>query len=122
MDPLGNVEVVRRWALVAEAHRAASGKDARERAYQRDTCAPEDAARRVGAGEADVVVLAHDALASLDQLLQAQCGRASTSIVALSGTMSGAEARDALRAGVSDVVDPASGEHALLAAIARAAR
>jgi hypothetical protein len=32
MDPLGNVEVVRRWALVAEAHRAASGKDARERA------------------------------------------------------------------------------------------
>ena len=36
--------------------------------------------------------------------------------------MAGAQARDALRAGVSDVVDPASGEHALLAAIARAAR
>src|SRR6187200_355073 len=90
-------------------------------AVSHTTC-PEDAARRVGAGEADVVVLTHDALASLDQLLQAQCGRASTSIVALSGTMSGAQARDALRAGVSDVVDPASGEHALLAAIARAAR
>ena len=90
-------------------------------AVSRSTC-PEDAARRVSAGEADVVLLAHDALASIERLLQAQCGRASTSIVALSGTMSGAQARDALRAGVSDVIDPASGDHVVLTAIERAAR
>jgi len=87
----------------------------------RSTC-PEDAARRVGAGEADVVLLAHDALASLEKLLEAECDRAATSFVALAGPMSSAQAREALRAGVFDVVDPSIAEPALLAAIERAVR
>ncbi|MFL5617074.1 MAG: sigma-54-dependent transcriptional regulator [Gemmatimonadaceae bacterium] len=82
----------------------------------------DDAARRVGAGEADVVLLAHDALASLDQLVEAQCGGAATSFVALAHLLPSAQASAMLRAGVSDVVDPTSSEPVLLAAIERAAR
>jgi two-component system, NtrC family, response regulator HydG len=82
----------------------------------------EDAVRRVGAGEADVVLLAHDALSSLEQLIEAQCGERSTRFVALAGAPSAAQARAALRAGVAEVVDPASGEEALLIAVERAAR
>ena len=82
----------------------------------------EDAARRVGAGEADVVLLAHDALASLERLIEAQRGERSTSFVALAGAAASAQARAALRSGLAEVVDPASGEAALLVAVERAAR
>lgn len=81
----------------------------------------DDAARRIGGGEIDVAVLASDALATLERLVAAQCGVAPTSFVAL-GAMSGAQARAVLRAGVSDVLDPASGEHAAIVAVERAAR
>ena len=90
-------------------------------AVSRTEC-PEDVVRRVGAGEADVVLLADDALAGLDRLIQAHGADASTSFVALSGTLSSSQASAALRAGVSDVVDPASTEPTLLAAVERAAR
>jgi DNA-binding NtrC family response regulator len=78
----------------------------------------EDAARRIGAGEADVVLLAHDALGSLGRLIEAQCGGGTTSFVALAS----AQARSALPGAVAEVVDPASGEAALVAAVERAAR
>ena len=81
----------------------------------------EDAARRIGAGEIDVAVLGADALTMLERLVEAQCGGAPTSFVAL-GAMSAAQTRAVLRAGVSDVVDPASGEHAVIMAVERAAR
>ena len=61
-------------------------------AVSRTACA-EDAARRVSAGEADVVLLADDALASLDRLIEAQRSNAPMSFVALSSTLSGSEAR-----------------------------
>jgi len=83
--------------------------------------AAEDAAKRIGAGEIDVVVIAQDALPMLERLVDAQCGSAPTSFVAL-GAMSAAQTRDVLRAGVSDVVDPASSEHAMIVAVERAAR
>ena len=82
----------------------------------------EDAARRVGAGEADVVLLAHDALSSLELLIEAQRGEQSTTFVALAGAPASTHARAAVRAGVAEVVDPASDEQALLAAVERAAR
>src|SRR4051812_28748216 len=78
----------------------------------------EDAARRIGAGEADVVLLAHDALGSLGRLIEAQCGGGTTSFVALAS----AQARSTLPGAVAEVVDPASGEAALVAAVERAAR
>ena len=81
----------------------------------------EDAARRIGAGEIDVVVLAADALTALERLAEAQCGDAPTCFVAL-GALSGAQTCAMLRAGASDVLDPASGEHAVIVAIERAAR
>jgi DNA-binding NtrC family response regulator len=87
----------------------------------RSPCA-EDAARHVGAGEMDVVVLAHDALESLDRLIEAQCGNAVASFIALSGTPPSARAHAVVRPDVTDVIDPASGERAMLAAIERAAR
>lgn len=82
----------------------------------------EDAVRRIGAGEADVVLMAADALDSLDRLVEAQCGNAPTTFLAISGTLSAEQTRAVLRAGVSDVVDPSLGEHALLVAVDRAAR
>jgi DNA-binding NtrC family response regulator len=87
----------------------------------RAACA-EDAARRVDAGEADVVLLADDALASLDRMIEAHGSNAPMSFVALSGTLSSPEALAALRAGASDVVDPAAAKPTLLAAVERAAR
>ena len=90
-------------------------------AVSRTSCA-EDAARRVSAGEADVVLLADDALPSLDRLVHAHGSHVPMSFVALSSTLSASQARAALRAGVSDVVDPASAEPTLLAAVERAAR
>ena len=86
------------------------------------TACTEEAARRVGAGEADVVLLADDALASLDRLMEAQGLGVPTSFVALSSTLSASQACVALRTGVSDVVDPGSAEPTLLAAVERAAR
>ncbi|HKP15477.1 MAG TPA: sigma 54-interacting transcriptional regulator [Gemmatimonadaceae bacterium] len=86
------------------------------------TAGAEEAARLVSAGEADVVLLAHDALTSLDLLMEAQGGGAPMSFIALSSTLSTSQVREVLRAGVSDVVDPASAEPTLLAAVERAAR
>jgi two-component system, NtrC family, response regulator HydG len=86
------------------------------------TASTEDAARRVGAGEVDVVLLADEALASLDRMMEAHGNHAQTSFVALSRTLSAAQARAALRAGVSDVIDPTSADSTLLAAVERAAR
>jgi len=86
------------------------------------TKSAEDAARLVSAGEADVVLLAHDALASLDWLLEAHGNSAPMSFVALSSSLSAAEAHAVLRAGVCEVLDPGSPDTMLLAAVERAAR
>src|SRR5215213_955018 len=79
-------------------------------------------ARRLGAGEADVVVVSPDLIASLDRLTEAQCDRTPATVVALAHAPSGSQARAALRAGAAEVVDPAGGEHVLLVAVERAAR
>jgi DNA-binding NtrC family response regulator len=81
----------------------------------------EDAGRRIAAGEVDVAVLGSDALTALERLADAQCGSSLTSFIAF-GAMSAAETREVLRAGVSDVLEPASGEHALIVGVERAAR
>lgn len=81
----------------------------------------EDAVRRIGAGEIDVVVLAPDALTAMERLVAAQCGSAPASFIAL-GAMSAEQTRAVLRDGVSDVVDPMGGEHGLIVAVERAAR
>ncbi|HEU4723277.1 MAG TPA: sigma 54-interacting transcriptional regulator [Gemmatimonadaceae bacterium] len=81
-----------------------------------------DAARRIGAGDADVVVLAHDVLPALDRLVEAQCGTAPASFVVVGRGVSAAFAREALRAGATEVVDAGADEHALLVAVERAVR
>lgn len=81
-----------------------------------------DAARRIGAGDADVVVLAHDVLPALDRLMEAQCGTAPASFVVVGRGVTAAFARDALRAGATEVVDAGADEHALLVAVERAVR
>jgi DNA-binding NtrC family response regulator len=81
----------------------------------------EDAAQRVGRGDADVVLLVGDALASIDQLAATTCG-AATTFIGVASAISSTQACAALRAGASEVIDLAGSEHMLLAAIERAMR
>ena len=81
-----------------------------------------EAARRIGAGEADVVVMAGGAVGSLEQLVEAQGDGAPPSFVAVAAALSHVQLRATLGGSVCDVVDPSWDERTILVAIERAAR
>ena len=82
----------------------------------------DDAARRIGSGEADVVVLSSDLVTTLGRLVEAQCGATPASFIVLADRPSPTLVRTALCAGATHVVDRATGEEVLLVAVERCAR
>jgi DNA-binding NtrC family response regulator len=82
----------------------------------------DETARRLGAGEVDVVILPSALVASMDRLVEAQCGTAPASFIVLAHEPSAELARTALRVGATEVIDRAAGEHTLSVVVERAAR
>jgi DNA-binding NtrC family response regulator len=84
--------------------------------------AVEEVERRLGAGDADVVVLAEDAGRHLGRLAAAQCAHTAAALVVHGRGVSPTRRREALQAGAADALDADAGDDALILAVERAAR
>jgi two-component system response regulator HydG len=82
----------------------------------------DQSARRIAAGEADVVVLSTAILATLGRLVETRCGAAPANFLVLADRPSSTLVRTAMSAGATHVIDRASDEDAVLVAVERCAR